>query len=294
MAGKEEKISSEQGFEEAKSSEPVLASKERILIAGVWIELVDMAAEATPFRIEGNNLVIDKERFNKEREAVKEVLAEAIRKGDRAVFDKMTGGLSLAEDEEHIDLYIDLQKLFKEKSAKRLDSINVDLLTDGIAQRNIIREGLKPQVAKLPFSFRDRSGNLLDMEKDIDIVFIRGKGEAYKLIVGAKKGIDEIELPDDFSPDQFQPDFLKIEKDPVADSITIPLKPTKDGSESYVTTIEVRKGPVDLPAKVAREEVEEQTRKARKRKEEEYNPPPARTPRRSSESGGYGYVRVSG
>ena len=93
---------------------------------------------------------------------------------------------------------------------------------------------------------------------------------------------------------EFQPDFLKIEKDPVADSITIPLKPTKDGSESYVTTIEVRKGPVDLPAKVAREEVEEQTRKARKRKEEEYNPPPARTPRRSSESGGYGYVRVSG
>jgi hypothetical protein len=278
-------------------NEPVLASREKILIAGIWLDLVDMPEGSPPLRIKDGKILMDAKRYSQECEDVKKALADSIEKKDEDTFNKMTGGLGLAEDEEVIDLYIKLKKLFKSGNAKKLDSINVDFLTDGIAQRNIMREGLKPQVAKLPFSFVDRNGAKLDIERDLDIVFVKDKSGGYKLIVGSKKGIDEIEVPDNISSGKFQPDFLKIDKDAVTDTITIPLRPAKDGSESYVDSIEIRKGPIDLTQKLAREESEEQAKKAKKRRERDssnYSPPPARSPSRSSESGGYGYTRVSG
>jgi hypothetical protein len=287
-------------------SEPELASREKILIGGIWVEISELD-DNTPFRIDGDNIVINRQKFEKEKESVTKALADSINNGDRDVFDKMTRGMAGSGDEAVLDLYIDLQKIFSEKNPKKLDSINVDLLSQGIAQRNLIREGLKPQVAKLPFIFKDRNGKRLDLENDIDIVFVKGPVRStYGIVIGAKVGIDEIEIPEKIRPGQLQPDFLNIEKDRTTGSITIPFE--KGNSERYIDTVEIRKGPIDLPAIVAREEAEEQRKSARDKKIREkereleqerkrnrsYSPPPASSPRRSSESGGYGYVNVSG
>lgn len=279
--------------EEVADVELKLASRERILVAGIWLDLTDLPDGSPPFQIKSGKISIDKKRFLEEKEKVEKALEASIRTGDEHTFNKMTGGLKFAEDEEQVDAYIKLRKLFDLGKSSKLKSINVDFLTDGIAQRNIMREGLKPQVEKLPFTFMDRNGKALDHEKDLDLVFVKDKDGGYKLIVASKKGIDEIVVPEAFNADQFQPDFLKIDKDVVTDTITIPLKPSRDGSESYVVSVEIRKGPIDLPHKLAIEEAQEIAKRARKKREENYNPPPVRTPRRSSESGGYGYTSVS-
>lgn len=279
--------------EEIEGAEPKLASRERVLVGGIWLDLIDLPEGTPAFQIKDGKIRIDKKRFLEEKEKVEKALEASIWVGDEDTFNRMTGSLRFAEDEEQIDAYIKLRKLYDGGKSSKLKSINVDFLTDGIAQRNIMREGLKPQVEKLPFSFMDRNGNKLDTEKDLDIVFVKDKGGAYKLIVASKKGIDEIVVPETFSADQFQPDFLKIDKDEVTDTITIPLKPARDGSESYVISVEIRKGPINLPQKLATEEAQEIAKRTRKKREEDYNPPPARTPRRSSESGGYSYTNVS-
>jgi hypothetical protein len=279
-----------------------LASIEGLLIGGLWIELDDAPDGAPPFRIENGKIKMDKTRLNEEKEVVKQALSDAISTGNITIFSKMTGGLEIATDEKLIEIYIELQKAFIEKSQNpfQLHSINVDLLTDGIAERNLIREGLKPQIKQLPFIFRDKNEKALDIDNDLDFIFVKEKSNTYKLIVGSKHGIDSIELPDDLENDKFQPDLTKVEKDPVTDAITIALTKSKSGLPPIVSIIDIRKGSVDIIQKAAREEALAQANNVRKRRsgsdddQPSYTPSPPRSPRRSSESGGSGYTSVSG
>lgn len=270
----------------------------QILTGAIWLE-IDKAPEGEPaFRIKKGRLFIDREALKAAKDSVKKALADSISSGDEAIFSKLTRGIESTRDEELIELYEQLLEAFKrrEKNPFKLKEINVDLLTDGIAERNIIREGLKPHIKQLPFVFRNRNGEELDRDRDVDFVFIRDKDKDYKLIVGSKKGIGGIELPDELGESQFAPDLLGITKDSVTDTIIIPLKAARDGIKPLVPNIEIRKGPIDLVRIVS---YEEETAKAKKKRGEEdekkrYSPPPPRAPRRSSESGGYGYTNVSG
>jgi hypothetical protein len=289
-------------LEESKNQkEPIrLVSKEGILLGGIWIEVINAPEETRPFWIEDGVVKMEYNRLILERESVKKALAESIASGNEDVFSSLTGSLKMATDEELIDIYIKLQKAFIEHSQNpfELHSINVDLLTDGIAERNLIREGIKPQIRQQPFIFRDSNGRELDSDRDLDYIFVRGRNKAYKLIVGSKKGIASIEIPNELESDKFQPDLNKIEKDPVTDTITIELKDALNGSTPFISVVEIRKGPIDLIQKAKNEEARAQSDRVHRKKETEdqetYQPPTPTSPRKSSESGGYGYTKVSG
>ncbi len=275
----------------------------RFLVDTIFTEISDLSAGA-PIALKDGQLYMDRESLEQEKTKVKKALSDSIENGDHEVFLSMTAGLESSDIEELVDLGEKLEQAFasRTKNPFELKSINVDLLTDGIAERNLIREGLKPQIARQPFSFKDKDGNVLDQEKDLDFVFAKNVKSGYKIIVGSKKGIDQIDVPIQIENGKFDPDLTKIDKDPVNDSITIPLSNAKDGTETLATVIEIRKGPINLIEILKKQEEREQ--KAKKPSEVEqaedsymasvYSPPPPRPPRRSSEGGGYGYTRVSG
>jgi hypothetical protein len=279
-----------------KPEEPRYASKEGLLVGGIFIEIEDAQEGASPVRIVDGQIRMDRKRLDEEKNNVRQALFDAIARGDEDVFGRITRSLDITTNVTLIALRTKLHKAFEKqkKNFTKLDAINVSLLTDGVAERNIIREGLKPQIQRQPFIFYDNHGALLDPEKDIDYIFVKGKRNKYTVIIGSKKGIGSIELPDVLPDDRFLPDLGNIEKDPVTDVITIPLGDSKYGDTPLATSIEIRKGPIDIIAIATREEMRAQAEKERKKQEKEYNPPAPRTPKRSSESGGYGYVSSSG
>ena len=85
---------------------------------------------------------INERRLGEEREKVKKALADSIENGDEAFFFRITSALELINDEELIELREKLRQAFESKSQNpfELHSINVDLLTNGIAERNLILE----------------------------------------------------------------------------------------------------------------------------------------------------------
>ncbi|KKQ90073.1 MAG: hypothetical protein UT12_C0002G0004 [Candidatus Curtissbacteria bacterium GW2011_GWC2_38_9] len=293
------------GTDQPTEGIPLASMGPRFLTGLIYTEIVELESD-TPIMIVDGQIRINERRLGEEREKVKKALADSIENGDEAFFFRITSALELTNDEELIELREKLRQAFESKSQNpfELHSINVDLLTNGIAERNLIREGLKPQIARIPFSFEDKNGKELDPEEDIVFVFTRGKKNQYKIVVGSKKGIDKINVPKQLEDSKFQPDFANIDKDPVNNSITIPLKSARDGTESLVSIVEVHKGAIDLIAALQKEEVaeeEEVTSPSRSRRSSSsassspaYNPPTPRPPRRSSEGGGYGYVRTSG
>ena len=285
----------------------------RFLVGTIFTEISDLPAGA-PITLKDGKLHINREGLEEEKAKVKKALSDSIENGDEAVFLNMTAGLESSDVEELVDLGEKLKGAFarRTKNPFELKSINVDLLTDGIAERNLIREGLKPQIARQPFTFKDKDGKDLDLENDVEFVFAKNKDEGYKIIVGSKKGIAEINVPIDLDDSKFQPDFTKIDKDTVNNSIVIPLKAAKDGTESLVTMFEIHKGPINLKEVLIYEEDKQDifnAKAARKSSQTPssptdsiddkpvsptYRPPTPRPPRRSSEGGGYGYTRVSG
>jgi hypothetical protein len=277
-----------------KPEEVDLTLPGKLLVGGVWMEIDDAPDGQPPLRIVDGLLHMDKKRLDEEKTVVNKALSDSIANGDIDIFTRLTRGLDFAVDKDLIVLRNKLQKAFKKQSKTVLEEINVNLLTDGVAERNIIREGLKPQIQLQPFIFRDREGNILDPDTEVDYIFVKGKGNTYKVIVGSKKGIAGIELPNDLPKNVFRPDVGNIEKDPVTDAITIPLGDAKDGSSPLVTTIEIRKGPINIIEKASREEQKAQAEKVRKKKAKAYAPSKPKVPKKNSESGGYGYVSSSG
>jgi len=277
----------------------------RFLVGLIYSEIIDLPGN-NPVTIEDGQLKIDRERLEDERQRVKKALSDSIGNGDEQVFLKMTGGLESSDIEELADLAQKLKQAFDARTRNpfELQSINVDLLTDGIAERNLIREGLKPQIARQPFIFKDRGGNVLG-DDDLDFVFAKKKEEGYKILVASKKGIDQIDVPFELNDDKFKPELTRVDKDLVNNSIIIPLSDAADGTKPLVAVFEILKGPLNLVDVLKKQESIDQ----KKQKPSEpgsasvrlpitstpnYNPPALRTPRRSSEGGGYGYARSSG
>lgn len=294
---------------EAKASwkENLRLPSRDILIGGIWIE-IDQAKEGEkPFRIIDGKIHMDEGRLTSEKEDVKKALFGSIKEGDKEIFTRMTKGLEKTGDEDLAKLYKKLKSAFRAKDFEpllKLKSINVDMLTNGIAERNLIREALKPKIKKLPFVFYDKYGKLLDNENEVDFIFVKDKGDKYKIVIGSRKGIGSIELPDDLENDQYQPALEGMDIDNVTDSRIIPLRPAKDGSDPLISTMEIRMGPIDIVEQASKEESRAQAEKAQQKKQDQqfqaptypgsqYTPPSPQPPRRSSEGGGYGYASVS-
>jgi hypothetical protein len=277
--------------------------RDRLLVGGIWVEIDPKLKPEDPIMVREGHVHLSEEGLNREKTVVKIALSVSIEEGNEEIFTRMTKGLENTQDPELQDLYQNLLKAFKNKTKNpfNLAEINVDLLTNGIAERNLIREALKSKITQLPFKFQNKNGELIEQDK-IDYIFVRDAGKKYRLIVGSKQGIAMIEVPDKLKDDQFHPDLTKVDRNPNTDAIIFPLGSSKDKSDPIASIIEIRKGPIDIIQLAAREELEAQKEKVkqakrekekRDRKNQAYSPPPPSAPRRSSESGGYGYTQVS-
>jgi len=292
------------------------APRDRLLIGGICIEIDPKVKAGGPIKVREGHVHLSEEGLNQEKAVVKTALSDSIEEGNEEIFTRMTKGLENAQNPDLQNLYLDLLKAFKNKKKDpfSLAEINVDILTNGIAERNLIREALRSKITQLPFKFQDKNRELIEQDK-IDYIFVRDVGEKYRLIIGSKKGIAMIEVLDVLKDSQFRPDLTKIDRNPNTNAIIFPLGRSKDKSDPIASMVEIRKDPIDLIQVATREELEaqrEKTRKAEAEREKEikrrekdrekererrdrqtYSPPPPSAPTRSSESGGYGYARVS-
>jgi hypothetical protein len=279
--------------------------RDSLLVGGIWIEIDPKIKSGGPIKIREGHVHLSEEGLNQEKAVVKQALSRSIEESDEKTFTRMTIGLENTQDPDLQDLYQDLLKAFKNKTKNpfELAEFNVDLITNGIAERNLIREVLKPKIKQLPFRFQNKNGDLIEQDK-IDYLFVRDTGEQYRLIVGSKQGIAMIEIPDKLKDDQFQPDLIKVNRNPNTDAIIFPLGRSKDKNDPLVSIVEIRKGPIDIIQLAVKEELEAQREKAkqtererekerRDRENRTYTPPQPSAPARSSESGGYGYARTS-
>jgi hypothetical protein len=304
-------IQQEEGGQQQDLKKEKENPSDRLLGGGIWIEIDSNLKPGDPIRVRKGHVHLSEEGLNQEKAVVKKALSCSIEESNEEIFIRMTKGLENTQNPDLQDLYQDLLDAFKNKTKNpfNLAEINVDLLTNGIAERNLIREALKSKITQLPFRFKNKNGELVEQDK-IDYIFVRDTGGKYRLIVGSKQGIAMIEVPDKLKDDQFHPDLTKVDRNPNTDAIIFPLGRSKDKSDPIASIIEIIKSPIDIIQLAAREELEAQRKKAkqaeRERKKEierererryrenqTYNPPPPSAPRRSSESGGYGYTRVS-
>lgn len=278
---------------------------DRLLIGGIWIEIDPKIKLGGPIKVREGHLHLSEEGLNREKAVVKTALSDSIEEGNEEIFTRMTKGLENTQDPDLQDLYQDLLEAFKNKTKNpfSLAEINVDILTNGIAERNLIREALKSKITQLPFKFQNKNGEPIEPDK-IDYIFVRDTGEKYRLIVGSKKGIAMIEVPDELKDDQYHPDLTKVDRNPNTNAIMFPLGRSKSKSDPIASIIEIRKEPIDIIKLAAKEESEAQREKIkqaekerekdrRDRENQSYSPPPPSAPTRSSESGGYGYTQVS-
>jgi hypothetical protein len=227
---------------------------------------------------------LDKSALETEIQRMDTTLHAAILSGDEKILTIYLRNVEQMEDDEGAKVLAErLRAAFRERDPRhlQLDAIHVDDISRGIAERNLIREGLRGQIARQPFTFRDGKGRLLDAEDDVDFVFARDANDSsrFKIIVGSKKGIDTIAFPQDenFPRGMFRPDMAKVDRDEATETITIPLKASLDGNSPQAVVIEVRKGPVDLPTALAEEERQDLRRKRAEeeaaRQAAQYNPP---------------------
>jgi len=232
-------------------------------------QIVHLPQGSSPMKINDGIIQLDEDALNLEKKNLTDSLRFAIETGDDKMLQIYLGNLE-GDDKSLSEARDMLREAFASKNADKLElkSLNIDLATEGIAERNLIRQGLRAELPRIPFSFKDDGGQNIDVE-EIDYVFSRKEngGNNFKLIIGHRRGIRGIGVPDDstdLGKDKFQPDLLKVSKD--SDGvITIPIKEAKDGTEPTATIIEVRLGPIDIVSEVRRQQEEEQKR----RKEED-------------------------
>jgi hypothetical protein len=235
-------------------------------------EFVQMPKGAPVMQVENGKIQLDEAAYTTQIQKTKDWVREAVLTGDEHVLGILLRNID--EMEESAELRSLYEQAFAQKDPKKLqlDAVHVNLPIEGIAERSLIRDGLRSQLARQPFTFHDRNGVALDQHDDLDIVFARKEDDEtkFKLIIGSKKGIIQIGFQDekDLPADKFRPDLMNIDKDSVKDVITIPLKSAKDGEQPYAACIEIRQGALDLPTKIANEEkVQERARKKKERED---------------------------
>jgi len=259
-------------------------------------EIIDEVEGGPRVAFTDGKIQIDRKARADEIESVTEWLVEGVLNGDESVLAVYLRNL-IGDEEEVAELKQKLESAFQTRDTTQLglNSLSVNTVSASIAERNLIREGLRPELTKQPLLFRDNKGNFLFGEDALDmIIATNGSGnnsDTFKLIVGSKTGIDSISIPQELSADKFQPIKNDITKDQLTDVITIPVAKAEDGTEPSIGVIEVHMGPIDLVQVLADQGVNEV--RARRRQADRdaaaaatYNPPaPAPSPGRWTSSG---------
>lgn len=275
-------------FEDVDSATPELDTP-AVISPDFAIDIVELPADGPAIKIQDETIFLDKDRLKAEMVSVTDWLVGGVESGDETVLEVYLRNLpGTASEDDVSELKSQLETAFETKDASglKLDELHVNVVSAGIAERNLIREGIRPELLRQPFYFRDKQGNVLSGESDLDIVFARDdrrQGSGYRVIVGSRQGIDAIVIPKELPADKFVPDMTKMTKDELRDIITIPLKQAADGTMPSAATIEIHRDPVDLIEDLARQErveAEQEARRERDRQEEEerqrrqYSPPP--------------------
>lgn len=272
-------------IEDLESAQPLEAGR-RIAVGPDFDPVItDLPLDGPSIRLEDGEIKIDKEALEAEMDSVTEWLHTGVSEGDEKVLEVYLRNLP-GDDEETAALKQRLTAAFQNRDPDqlKLDELHVSMVSAGIAERNLIREGLRPELLRQPFYFRDKDGKILSGEDDLDIIFARGEGGSgdFKIIVGSKQGIDIIAIPKELTDDKFKPDLKKISKDEYRDIISVPLKKSADGTVPSAAFVEIHRGPIDLIDELARQDREDAAERAReeerRRQEEErrYSPPPPR------------------
>lgn len=240
----------------------------------ILFEETDLEPGEPKIKVDAGGIIkIDRKALDEGEKSVIEYLKEAIARGDEKEIRRFLWYLEDREDEETKAFRQQLEEAFRSKNPASLDldSLNVVLPLRTLAEKQLIKNALREQLKKIPFSFKDHAGNLLNQDKEVDFVFIP-QGDQFKLVVASKKGIGSVALPESITDESFQPELMKIAKDQKAGTITIPLNKAKDGSEPMAPIIEIRKERIDLPGELLRQE--EELEKQAKAQQPVYAPPP--------------------
>lgn len=218
----------------------------------------DLSATGKVMRIGSDGIELDQQSLDKQREQVSVWLNESIISGDEKTLGIYLRNVDNRDDDAN-ELSDKIREAFEKNDPSVLNSVRISGITNGIAERNLIREGIKAEIPRLPFVFRDRQGNQLNLQEDIDIIFTQkgGRGGGYKFVIGSKKGIESITFPEELPSNMFKPDITQITKSD-AGAIMLPIGSAADGTESPVVVVDIRKGPIDLSAAFSEEEERKQ------------------------------------
>ena len=204
---------------------------------------------------------------------VKDRLLQAIKNGDENTVNRYLWYLEDRTDPQGVAMRDGLAQALKEKDPDKLelDALSINLPHQQMAERELIKRGLKDDMPRLPFTYLNDKGEALQ-ENELDYVMVEsGKrkdmGDGFVIMVGSKKGISAISALNDLPKDKFQPQKDKITKDPEMGTITVPLMKASDGTESPFVAMKIYKVPVDIQNMVYEEE-----------ERERQSPPPTYSP----------------
>jgi hypothetical protein len=238
-------------------SSEIDSKQPEMFIVGVITTETANLSNGAKVSIENEIIIFDRQALDKEKEIVLNFLKDVINRGDEAEFKNFLWYLEDSEDPKIIESKKQMQKAFDNKDAGSLflKNIQISLPTEQIAQRRLIKEKLRLEMDKYPFTFRDKLGNPLNPDTDLDFIFMKNDdGKGFKLLIASELGIDSIDIPQDNKNDQFQPNLNGITKSNKDERIIIPVLSAKDGSVPSVNFVEIRKGEIDLPRQLLEEE----------------------------------------
>lgn len=277
---------------EAVGSASLLEERRKIGLGSEFNSVVvDLPIDGPKMLLVNGEIQLDQEARLKEIEKVNEWLNQGIRDGDESVQQVYLRNLVELDnsEEEKAELASRIETAFRTRDISHLlDQLTVEIVTAGIAERNLIREGLRPELIRQPFYFKDSDGVALSGEGDLDIVISRGDdgGDKFKVIVGSKLGINTIHVPETLPEDTFVPELAEASKDQLRDVVSIPLKKAANNSEPSIGIVEVHLGPIDLLTVISEQERKRAAAKEKAKKKAEQEQSSNYSPARPSPSPG--------
>lgn len=265
------------------SAQRIEGKKQSYLGSSFAPKIVDRGPGKPPVQIKGSEIEIDSVALEQQIKDGKENLINGINSGNEGIVNRYLWYIGDRNDPEAVAAREALLQALKDKDASQLqlDALSINLPHRQIAEIDLIKKGLKGAMPRLPITkYHDDDGNELE-ENDLDYVMVdSGKRKDIKkgfvIMVGSKKGISGMTLPNEFPEDKFQPQKDKISKDSRANVITIPLNKATDGTECPFVAMEIYKDAVDLKTKTYQEEEDE-----RQAPEPDFLPPMMPRPRSS-------------
>ena len=279
-------------FKTLISTQP-LEDRLGIFIEGVIATEVTTLTNGRTIRVDGGKVLVDHTALMEEKKKVLNYLKVAIEEGNEAEVSKFLWYLDDQDSPEVVALRAEIQTALQQRNAQelKLNSLQVSLPIDQIAQRQLIKKALQMELPRYPFVFKNAQGRVLNPSTEVDFVFMR-QSDSFKLVVGSKEGIEAISFPESLSAEQFQPDLSGITPDPKTRTIKIPMKGAADGESPSAGVIVVKKGKIDLQQTLLEEEEEQEQSRPVPDTTTSYSPPPPSVsqPRASRPSS---YISVS-